>query len=462
MENFNNVNNVNNVNNIYNLEKLKTLDNILVPPLYLKELDSSVAVPGSKSITNRALLLASLCQQSIKIYHSLYSEDTHIMLQALQNLGVEIQQQSDYIIITSNLVEGIYSVKKANLFMGNAGTAIRPLCAVLALTQGEYILDGIERMRQRPIADLVEGLQSIGANIAYLNNHGYPPILIKPAKLHSNHIINIKANTSSQFLSSILMAAPLLSTKNDVIINITSSIISRPYVQITLDVMQQFGVVVIKNNDQFIIPQSSIYRAPENNIFMVEGDASSASYMIAAGILGGKVTISNLNNHSIQGDIAFVQAAQKMGANIEINNNNISAYKSTNLYGAEIDCLDIPDAAMTLCILALFASGSTKLTNIASWKVKETDRILAMHNELSKLGAVVVSGADFIHITPPTKLIQPLGGIDTYDDHRMAMCFSLCAFSPQLQGIKINNPSCVAKTYPNFFVDLLVGLSNIS
>jgi len=433
------------MNNL-SIKSLKNMHNLHIDTI--KSVYSSISVPGSKSISNRALLLSSISNQNTKLYGLLDSDDTNIMLKALEILGVIIVKHDDFIEIYGDFSK--FKVKKAELFMGNAGTAMRPLTAILSLMQGEYILKGIQRMHERPIKDLVEGLKSIGADIKYLEYNGYPPIQINPAYIDNNKKIILKANTSSQFLSSVLMALPILKSDKDLLIEIDGEIISRPYIDLTIKLMHQFGVKVIDNNNQFIIKAHSIYNSPKE--FHIEGDASSASYMIACGLLGGELTIKNVGKNSIQGDVGFVQAARQMGANILLNDTSITAYKST-LHGGVIDCLLIPDAAMTLAILALFASSPTTLTNIASWKVKETDRIKAMHTELTKLGASIQSGDNFITINPPLRWLQP-DGIDTYDDHRMAMCFALCAFSENLNGITINDPACIAKTYPTFFEDL--------
>ncbi|MFM2344201.1 MAG: hypothetical protein RLZZ210_811 [Pseudomonadota bacterium] len=448
-----------------NIEYLASIPYLDMP--YLHNVSGEIAVLGSKSISNRALLLASVCKNSTNIHGLLHSDDTKVMLDALKILGVDvnIDQEKNIITIKGNGTK--YPNQQANLFMGNAGTAMRPLTAMLACMGGEYTLHGVPRMHERPIKDLVDGLAHIGANIEYLNNDGYPPIKILSPNFDFTKKIMIKGNVSSQFLSSLLMAIPTLGAEQDIKINIDGELISKPYVYLTLAVMQKFGVNVIHNlddaqNNYLIIPKDSIYISPSD--FYVEGDASSASYMIASGVIAGNesITVTNVGKNSIQGDIAFVDALKQMGAKIEQNEFTTTAYKS-NLVGAEIDCIAIPDAAMTLATVALFAHGSTTLYNIESWKVKETDRILAMYNELTKLGAVVEYSNNHIKITPPVNdsaWQQPHQGINTYDDHRMAMCFALCAFSDKLNGIKINHPACIAKTYPEFFTHLygVVGL----
>jgi 3-phosphoshikimate 1-carboxyvinyltransferase len=441
---------------------------------HIKQISGSISIPGSKSISNRVLLIASLCQQSTAIHGLLDATDTRVMLAALHELGVNIQQLKSTLIVNKGLsISADIKHKEQKLFMGNAGTVIRPLAAILTCINNNtnYILHGVERMHQRPIKDLVDGLRQIGANIDYIENEGYPPIKIKPSNLNIHKDISIKGNVSSQFLSSLLMALPITLNSNSNINNninivIEGELISKPYIDITLNIMQQFGIDVINHDNsyqKFTIPSNSIYNSPR--VFNVEGDASSASYFIAAGVLASDdngLKIDNIGSNSIQGDIKFVHALQAMGADITLNNTSIVCHKSQHkLIGTTIDCLTIPDAAMTLAIIALFAQGTTTLTNIASWRVKECDRIEAMHTELLKFGAEVHSGKDFIRITPSLQAknqrISPtiINGVNTYDDHRMAMCFALCAFSEKVTQVVINDPECVEKTYPNFFNDLL-------
>jgi 3-phosphoshikimate 1-carboxyvinyltransferase len=470
-----------------NIENLKQKTYLDIPSLM--HANMHLCVPGSKSLSNRALLLASICGATTHINGLLNADDTNVMLQALTQLGVDIQSNQNNAVAIHSQKKHAYNVHQAHLDMGNAGTAMRPLTAMLACmalnnnndnsstsSDYDYTLYGIQRMHERPIQDLIDALQKLGCNIEYLDNMGYPPVRILGATANSittsNHDkIYIKGNISSQFLSSLLMAIPIitLNQNRDVTIYIEDDLISKPYVYLTLDTMQKFGVTVTHNlqdeaNICLHISAGSCYQTP--HVFDVEGDASSASYFIAAGIIAGDTTgvcIDNLGSNSIQGDIAFIHAARLMGANIDLQGNCICAYKST-LHGAIIDCKSIPDAAMTLAILALFVQNGepTTLYNIASWKVKETDRILAMHTELTKLGAKVTYTHNELTIYPPLpeKWIQPLHGIDTYDDHRMAMCFALCAFCKNLKGIRINNPACVAKTYPQFFEHLYQAIAN--
>jgi 3-phosphoshikimate 1-carboxyvinyltransferase len=368
------------------------------------------------------------------------------MLEALEKLGVELEKLSE----TNWRVHGCngnFPNKNAELFLGNAGTAFRPLTAALAFSNGNYTLSGVARMHERPIGDLVDALRQAGAQIEYLENEGFPPLKISPAKFDLSKPLQIRGDVSSQFLTALLMALPL--TKLHATIEVVGELISKPYIEITLNLMAKFGVNVLRNGWQsFTVSANSTYQSP-NEIF-VEGDASSASYFLAAGAIGGKVTVHGVDQNSIQGDIKFAEELKKMGANIEYGANNICSARlmDAGLQSIDLDCNHIPDAAMTLAILALFAEGTTTLRNIASWRVKETDRIAAMATELRKVGAVVEEGADFIKITPPEKL-TPNALIDTYDDHRMAMCFSLVSLGGV--PITINDPKCVAKTFPNYF-----------
>lgn len=406
----------------------------------------SIKLPGSKSISNRTLLLAALSNGSTQIRDCLASDDTDRMLDALKILGVEIHKtgENDYEIIGNN---GEFSVKQADLFLGNAGTAFRPLTAALALSNGNYQLSGVPRMHERPIGDLVNALRLAGAQITYLANDGFPPLKIAQPQPDLSQPIEIRGDVSSQFLTALLMALPL--TGKAATIDVVGELISKPYIEITLNLMARFGVKVERNGwQQFTIPAHSQYQSPCR--IEVEGDASSASYFLAAGAIGGAVKVQGVGDKSIQGDVRFAEALSLMGANIQYDSHSIiaSAPTSGKLQAIDLDCNHIPDAAMTLAILALFAEGTTTLRNIASWRVKETDRITAMATELRKVGATVEEGQDFIKITPPIKLI-PNAVIDTYDDHRMAMCFSLI----NLGGvpITINDPGCVAKTFPDYF-----------
>ncbi|HSH98394.1 MAG: 3-phosphoshikimate 1-carboxyvinyltransferase [Methylophilaceae bacterium] len=406
----------------------------------------TITLPGSKSISNRTLLLAALASGTTDIRDLLASDDTDRMLHVLQKLGIKLNKtgECDWQVVGNN---GIFDVKKAELFLGNAGTAFRPITAALAFLGGDYTLSGVARMHERPIGDLVDALRQAGADIEYLGNTGFPPLKISPANIDASKPIKIRGDVSSQFLTALLMAAPL--TKQTVTIEVIGDLISKPYIEITLNLMAKFGVEVERDGWQrFVIPANSRYQSPE--IIYVEGDASSASYFLAAGAITGQpVRVVGIGKNSIQGDVRFAEALELMGATINYGDNWIESSRSiSRLKALDLDCNHIPDAAMTLAVAALFANGSTRLSNIASWRVKETDRLAAMATELRKVGATVEEGADYIRITPPEKL-TPNAVIDTYDDHRMAMCFSLVSLGGV--PITINDPGCVAKTFPDYF-----------
>ena len=413
-----------------------------------QQVGGTIKLPGSKSISNRTLLLAALAKGTTTIRDLLASDDTARMLEALSVLGVKLEKLGENDIrVTGN--GGQLAVKKADLFLGNAGTAFRPLTAALALLQGDFTLSGIARMHERPIGDLVDALRQAGANIEYLGNTGYPPLKIAPANIQSSQIIKIRGDVSSQFLTALLMALPL--SGEAFTIEVVGELISKPYIEITLNLMARFGVKISRDGWQrFHIPAHAQYQSPQE--IYVEGDASSASYFLAAGAVAANkqgLKIEGVSANSIQGDIKFADEIIKMGANIEYGANHIIAKRAQGkLKAIDLDCNHIPDAAMTLAILALFADGTTTLRNIASWRVKETDRISAMATELRKVGATVQEGIDFIKITPPASLI-PNAVIDTYDDHRMAMCFSLVSLAGV--PIMINDPKCVGKTFPDYF-----------
>lgn len=413
-----------------------------------KQVSGRIKLPGSKSISNRTLLLAAFSNGVTDILDLLASDDTARMLEALAVLGVIMEEIGDNNWrVTGN--GGNVSVKQANLFLGNAGTAFRPLTAALAMSQGNYTLSGIPRMHERPIGDLVDALAQAGAHIEYLGNKGFPPLKISPAQIKSDQSIKIRGDVSSQFLTALLMALPL--TGQSFKIEVVGELISKPYIEITLNLMARFGVHVKRNGwQEFTVPAQTQYQSPGK--IYVEGDASSASYFIAAGAVASDakgLLIEGVSKNSIQGDIKFADEVVKMGAKIEYGENHIIAKAASGkLKAIDLDCNHIPDAAMTLAILALFAEGTSTLRNIASWRVKETDRISAMATELRKLGAIVEDGHDYISITPPEK-ITPNAVIDTYDDHRMAMCFSLVSLAGV--PITINDPKCVAKTFPDYF-----------
>ena len=410
----------------------------------------TVLLPGSKSISNRTLLLAALAEGVTEVKALLASDDTQHMLAALKQLGVNWVQHGDSRDYRVEGVGGEFPVKLAELFLGNAGTAFRPLTAALALSHGEYRLSGVPRMHERPIGDLVDALRQLGADIAYLGNEGYPPLAVKPAAIRASGRVQVRGNVSSQFLTALLMAAPL--ARQDVTIEVVGELISKPYIEITLNLMSRFGVEVERQGWQaFTIHAGQTYRSP--GVIHVEGDASSASYFLAAGAIGGgPVRVEGVGKASIQGDVRFAEALVQMGAEVTMGDNWIEARapKSGKLKALDLDCNHIPDAAMTLAVAALFADGTTTLRNIASWRVKETDRIAAMATELRKVGATVEEGADYIRVTPPhPSRLTPHASIDTYDDHRMAMCFSLVALGGV--PVRINDPKCVAKTFPDYF-----------
>lgn len=412
------------------------------------QVSGTIKLPGSKSISNRTLLLAALSEGTTEIRDLLASDDTARMLEALETLGVKLENIAENAVrVTGN--GGLLAVKKANLFLGNAGTAFRPLTAALALLGGEFELSGIPRMHERPIGDLVDALRQAGAKIDYLANEGYPPLKISPANIQATQSIKIRGDVSSQFLTALLMALPL--TKQAFTVEVVGELISKPYIEITLNLMARFGVEVKRDGwERFYIPANTNYLSPKE--IYVEGDASSASYFLAAGMVAADeqgLKIEGVSKDSIQGDIKFADEIVKMGAKIEYGANHVLVKRAQGkLKAIGLDCNHIPDAAMTLAVLALFAEGTTTLRNIASWRVKETDRISAMATELRKVGATVEEGADYIKVTPPAKL-TPNAVIDTYDDHRMAMCFSLVS----LAGIPIviNDPKCVGKTFPDYF-----------
>jgi 3-phosphoshikimate 1-carboxyvinyltransferase len=416
--------------------------------LHLKpvtKVTGNIQLPGSKSISNRTLLLAALAKGRTEIRDLLKSDDTDRMLEALDALGIKITKTAQGVLVEG--CTGNFPNKQADLFLGNAGTAFRPLTAALAFSNGDYHLHGVPRMHERPIGHLVSALQSAGANIKYLANDGYPPLQINPATLDVSKAIQIRGDVSSQFLTALLMALPL--TGKQATIEVVGELISKPYIEITLNLMAKFGVHVQRNEwQQFTIQANSQYSSLDT--MHVEGDASSASYFLAAGAIGGTLNVHGIDANSIQGDIKFADALALMGGMIQYGENQIKSSQPDNkrLKAIDLDCNHIPDAAMTLAILALFADGTTTLRNIASWRVKETDRLTAMATELRKVGANVIEGENFITITPPEQLI-PNAEIDTYDDHRMAMCFSLVSLAGV--PITINDPNCVAKTFPNYF-----------
>ncbi len=410
----------------------------------IARVEGTVNLPGSKSVSNRALLLAALAHGTTRLTNLLDSDDIRHMLNALKTLGVKYELSADKTACTVHgLGRSFSSAEPVSLFLGNAGTAMRPLCAALCLSNGEFTLTGEPRMEERPIAHLVDALRQAGAHIHYLKKEGYPPLTIEGKGLWGGEVV-IDGSVSSQFLTAFLMAAPLAS--GDVRIRIRGELVSKPYIDITLHIMKQFGVTVEHDNYQvFYVRGNQTYVSPGK--FLVEGDASSASYFLAAGAIKGKVRVTGIGKDSIQGDIRFADVLEKMGAKITWGDDFIEAENVGELQAVDLDLNQIPDAAMTIATAALFAKGKTAIRNIYNWRVKETDRLSAMTTELRKIGAEVVEGHDFIEITPTAELKH--AAIDTYNDHRIAMCFSLVALSDT--PVTINDPGCTSKTFPDYF-----------
>lgn len=426
-----------------------------LPPLDCAS--GTVVLPGSKSISNRVLLLAALSGGTTRVHDLLDSDDTKVMLAALAALGCDIRHTGNTVEIDG--LAGQLKASQADLFMGNAGTAIRPLTAALAVLGGDFSLHGVPRMHERPIGDLVDALRQLGCQINYTGQDGYPPLHIGQPALALGAPIRVRGDVSSQFLTALLMALPLVS-QQDVVIDVVGELISKPYIEITLNLLARFGIHVQREGwARFTIPAGSRYQSPGD--IHVEADASSASYFIALGAIatctGGQIRIEGVGAASIQGDIRFVEAAEQMGAQVVSGPNWLEVRRgSWPLKAIDLDCNHIPDAAMTLAVMALYADGPTTLRNIASWRVKETDRIAAMATELRKLGATVEEGADFIRIQPlPNPQDWRAASIHTYDDHRVAMCFSLAVFNPASLPVRIEDPKCVAKTFPDYFEALL-------
>jgi 3-phosphoshikimate 1-carboxyvinyltransferase len=405
----------------------------------------TVRLPGSKSISNRTLLLAALARGTTTLKGLLDAEDVDRMRDALSALGVSLTRSSETGDVAVHGVAGAFPVRQASLFLGNAGTAFRPLTAVLALSGGDYELSGVPRMHERPIADLVDALRSIGAEIRYLHREGYPPLAIGRGRIRSGDSVAIRGEVSSQFTSALLMALPVAGGGTTV--DIVGDLISKPYVEMTLNLMARFGVATRRDEWRRVhVPEGAAYASP--GTIRVEGDASSASYFLAAGAIGGgPVRVEGVGRASIQGDVEFAATLQQMGANVAWTDDAIEVRAEGALRAIDADFNAMPDAAMTAAVVALFARGTSTLRNIGSWRVKETDRIAAMATELRKLGATVSEGDDWLSVTPPTKLAPAT--IDTYDDHRIAMCFSLAALGGVT--VRINDPGCVRKTFPGYF-----------
>jgi len=429
-----------------------------LPPL--ASAAGTVRLPGSKSISNRVLLLAGLAEGTTEVHDLLDSDDTRVMLDALRALGCGIEPvAADRLRITG--LGGRLRARQARLFLGNAGTAMRPLTAALAvlatLQGGDFELSGIPRMHERPIGDLVDALRQLGCTVDFLGVEGYPPLQLSGSgtPLRTGAPIRVRGDVSSQFLTALLLALPLAAQTHEIVVEVEGELISKPYVEITLNLLARFGITIVREGWQrFTIARGSAYRTPGS--IHVEGDASSASYFVALGAIAATdapVRIEGVGTDSIQGDIRFVEAAQAMGAAIAGGPGWIEVRRGAwPLRAITLDCNHIPDAAMTLAVMALYADGTTRLTNIASWRVKETDRIAAMAAELRKLGARVVEGADFIEVSPPAD--WRAAAIHTYDDHRIAMCFSLAAFNAAKLPVRILDPKCVGKTFPDYFETL--------
>ncbi|HBL54477.1 MAG TPA: 3-phosphoshikimate 1-carboxyvinyltransferase [Candidatus Lambdaproteobacteria bacterium] len=415
-------------------------ENLTLSPI--QKIFGEVILPGSKSLSNRILLLSMLARGKTEIQNLLDSDDIRRMVEALESLGIELEENRAENRITVSGTAGIIPVSEATLMLGNAGTAIRPLTAAMTLGHGRFVLDGVLRMRERPIIDLVNGLSQLGAKLHCMNGTDCPPVEVIASGLPGGKT-SLSGAISSQFLTAILLVAPY--AKKEVQIEITDKLVSVPYVEMTLRLMERFGVVVNHDNFQtFHIPRQK-YRSPGS--IYVEGDASSASYFLAgAAITKGTVTVKGCGTESMQGDVRFAEVLETMGAKVEWSPHEVRLTGST-LNGIDVDMNQMPDAAMTLAVAALFASGPTAIRNIYNWRVKETERLKAVSTELRKLGAKVEEGHDYLVIQPPEKIQET--DIETYHDHRMAMAFSLaaCGNSP----VTINDPGCVSKTFPDYF-----------
>lgn len=420
------------------------MDSLTLQPI--ARINGTINLPGSKSVSNRALLLAAQAAGTTRLINLLDSDDIRHMLSALRELGIRYQLSDDK---TECLVEGqgkpISGFKDIELFLGNAGTAMRPLTAALCLGDNDIILTGEPRMKERPIGHLTDALRQGGALIDFPENDGYPPLRIRGG--FTGGRISVDGSVSSQFLTALLMAAP--PAERDTEITITGELVSKPYIDITLAMMSSFGITVV-NEDyrRFLIKGKQQYQSPGE--YLVEGDASSASYFLAAAaIKGGTVRVTGIGRNSLQGDTQFASVLEKMGAKVTFADTWIECTRDT-LHGIDMDMNAIPDAAMTIATTALFAEGTTTIRNIYNWRVKETDRLSAMAAELRKVGAQVEEGPDYIQVTPPAKLQH--AEIETYNDHRIAMCFSLVALSDT--PVTILDPGCTAKTFPGYFSEL--------
>lgn len=420
----------------------------------IRRASGTVVLPGSKSLTNRALLLAALADGTTTLTNVLDAEDTQVMVTALRALGVAITWTNADLRVDG--CGGVFPQRQAEVFLGNAGTAMRSLTAALAFAGGTYRLDGVARMRERPIGDLVDALNALGARVGYAGQAGYPPLAIAPAALAGSNQVDIRGEVSSQFVSGLLMAAPSIAPAAGLVVNVPGTLISQPYVAMTVALMARFGIEVLRRDGPdgcaFVVPRAR-YRSPGR--FVIEGDASSASYFLALGALaGGPIRVQGAGSTSVQGDVAFAKMLEAMGARVTWGPDWIETAAGGGLRAVDYDCGAIPDAAMTAAVVALFATGRTRLREIGSWRVKETDRIAALATELGKLGAHVETGPDWLAVDGPVGVRE--AAIDTYDDHRVAMCFALAAVGGV--PVVIRDPGCVSKTFPTFF-DVLASVS---
>ena len=422
------------------------MEKITLAPI--SAVEGTINLPGSKSLSNRALLLAALAKGTTKVTNLLDSDDIRHMLNALKALGVRYHLSDDKTICEIEGLGGAFNIQdNLSLFLGNAGTAMRPLTAALCLkgtSEVEIILTGEPRMKERPILHLVDALRQAGADIRYLEHEGYPPVAIRNKGIKGGNV-KIDGSISSQFLTALLMSAPL--AENDTEIEIIGELVSKPYIDITLAMMRDFGVQVENQHYQkFQVKGNQSYISPGK--YLVESDASSASYFLAAGAIKGKVKVTGIGKNSIQGDRLFAGVLERMGAKITWGEDFIQA-EHAELHGIDMDMNHIPDAAMTIATAALFANGETVIRNIYNWRVKETDRLTAMATELRKIGAEVEESEDFIRIQPLALNQFKHADIETYNDHRMAMCFALIALSNT--AVTILDPKCTSKTFPTFF-----------
>lgn len=417
-----------------------------MPELHLNQRSlarGEVLLPGSKSLSNRVLLLAALADGPTRISHLLDSDDVHYLRKALDKLGVSLQTDGGTVVVGGGGVQK----SGAHLFLGNAGTAFRPLTAVLSATPGDFVISGEPRMCERPIGPLVDALRLWGAQIEYLGEKGFPPLKISGRKLKGGPI-EVDATLSSQFVSALLLAAPLLEGPSS--LEVKGELVSQPYVEMTLGQMAQFGLSVTRDDARHYQIQPQTVHSPGE--ILVEGDATAASYFLAAGAIGhGPVRVSGAGSHSVQGEIRFAELLEEMGAEVKWGPDwvEVSRAPETPLRGISRNLNDIPDSAMTLAVLALFSEGPCEIRGVGNWRVKECDRQQALYQELRKLGARVHLLEDGLRVERPLKW-KP-ARVETYNDHRMAMCFSLAAFGPA--GITISNPDCVSKTYPHYFAD---------